>query len=185
MNPISELNKLDKKSKEIRDLADKVRVESQRQIARLHAGHRMVLKQIRGYVRRLNKKIGDPLLFVLTKTPVFVAFQEYAEAEIVLAIMNREELPELDIPAPTFFTGLCDAIGEVKREFMLALIRKDYGTAEYLLRRSISLGSSVAEANTSSIVINSLKPKKDLVQRSITHMLELGVRAGLELKKHN
>ena len=170
------IDELNKKSETIKKLCDMIRITSQREIAGLHAGKKINLSKIRGDVKKLSKYIKNPLLYALNKSAIFTAYQEYAEAEFVWAIMGNMELPSLKIPEPCYFTGLCDAIGEVRRQFMLALIEKNNKKAQQLLKRSLQLGFMIAEIDASPSVINTLKPKKDMVQRSIESMLELSAR---------
>ena len=173
-----DIDSLNKTSETVRPLCDRIIIESQREIAGLHAGKPMDLGPMRADVKRLNTFARDPLVYVINRNLMFVAYQEYAEAEFVWAVVNGKELPDLPIPSPCYFTGLCDAIGEVKRQFMIALIEKDRSKAERLLKRALKLGSLIAEIDASPAVINSLKVKKDMVSRSIESMLELSVRTG-------
>jgi translin len=177
MKPLKkDIDSLNRMSETVRPLCDKIIIESQRAIAGLHAGKPMDLARMRADVKRLNASAKDPLVYVINRNLMFVAYQEYAEAEFVWAIVNEKELPDLPIPSPCYFTGLCDSIGEVRRQFMLALIEKDRKRAESLLKRVLKLGSVIAEIDASPAVINTLKVKKDLVQRCIESMLELSVR---------
>lgn len=173
-----DISVLNRTSESIRPLCDRIIIESQREIAGLHAGKRMDLGPIRADIKKLNHLAKDPLVYVINRNLMFVAYQEYAEAEFVRAVVDEDELPELPVPSPCYFTGLCDAIGEVRRQFMLALIEKDRARAQRLLKRVLKLGSVIAEIDASPAVINSLKVKKDLVQRCTESMLELSVRTG-------
>ncbi len=59
--------------------------------------------------------------------PLPQAFQEYAEAMILLALVRRQEVPkpaELAIPPEPYLTGVADAAGELRR-YALDSIRKD------------------------------------------------------------
>ena len=170
------IDELSKKSEAVRGLCDAIRITSQREIAGLHAGKRLSLSKMRKDVKKLGKTIKEPILYALNKSSVLIAYQEYAEAELLKAIMDKKKLPSLNIPAPCYFTGLCDAIGEVKRQFMIALIEGNKKKASYLLKRSLELGSTIAEIDAPPSVIKAIKPKKDMVQRSIESMLELSVR---------
>jgi translin len=170
------IDALNKQSGIIKQLSQKIRVTSQREIASLHAGKKINLSKMRVDIKKLKKLIKDPLVYATNKGAIFMAYQEYAEAEFVWAIVNDKKLPALEIPEPCYFTGLCDAIGEVKRQFMIAMIEGNKKKAQKLLKRSLELGSKIAEIDASPTVINTLKPKKDMVQRSIGSMLELSAR---------
>ena len=173
-----ELDSLSDKSDVIKQLCERIRIASQREIAGLHAGRKMDLSEMRTGIKKLGSLLKDPLIYVLNKNMAFIAYQEYAEAEFVWAVVNDKSLPALPIPSPCYFTGLCDAIGEVKRQFMIALIKKDKQRAQKLLDRSLQLGSMIADIDASPAVVGELKLKKDLVSRSIESMLELSVRTG-------
>ncbi len=173
-----EIDSLTKKSEAIKHLCDKIIIDSQREIAGLHAGRKMSLSKMRSDIKKINSFSKDPLLYAINRNLIFMAYQEYAEAEFLWAIVNNKELPNLSIPSPCYFTGLCDAIGEVKRQFMIALIEKNNNKAQKLLKRVLKIGSMIAEIDASPAVINTLKLKKDMVQRSIEGMLELSVKTG-------
>jgi translin len=170
------IENLNNQSESIRKICDRIRVTSQREIAKLHAGKTMDFSSMRTDIKKLEKLIKVPLVYALNKGSIFMAYQEYAEAEIVWAFVNNKDLPQLNIPEPAYFTGLCDAIGEVKRQFMIALIDGNGEKARMLLKKSLKTGSLIAEIDASPAVINTLKPKKDMVRRSIESMLELSVR---------
>ena len=172
----SNIQKLDKKSEEIKKLSNSIRITSQREISQLHAGKKMSLTKMRNEIKKLKSKIKDPLVMAVNKSAVFIAFQEYAEAEFISALSNEKPLPSLEIPENCYFTGLCDSIGEEKRLFMVHLIKGRDKKALKLLDACLSLGTKIAEIDASPAVIQGLKPKKDLVRRSIEHMLEMAAR---------
>lgn len=59
--------------------------------------------------------------------PLPQAFQEYAEARILLALLRGEDLPDpggLRVPPEPYLTGVADAAGELRR-YALDSIRRD------------------------------------------------------------
>jgi len=171
-----EIEELNLKAKGIIELCNDLRITSQREIAGFHAGNAMSMAHMRTVAKQLSKLTIDPVVYSSVRGPLFVAFQEYVEAEVLLSIVDGKSLPELQVPAPCYFTGVCDAIGEVKRQFMIRLIAGKKQEALKLLDRCLKLSSDVAKIDSSPGVVPELKPKKDLVQRMVESMLELAVR---------
>ena len=63
------------------------------------------------------------------------AMMEYAEAEILYAIVNYKDLPtpaELDIDEGSWLMGMADAIGELRRVVVTRLMDTDIDEAKYL-----------------------------------------------------
>lgn len=174
-----QITRLNLAGEKIKHLCDDIRVTSQREIAGLHAGKPIDPKRIRASVVELKKIIKDPLTMTLNKSSIFMAFQEYAELEATMAIVSGKALPKLDIPETCYFTGICDSFGEIRRQFMLQLIKKNNKAAMELLDRALKLSYLVAEIDAAPSIIPDLKPKKDLVQRCIESMLELAARNSL------
>lgn len=61
------------------------------------------------------------------------AMMEYAEAEILYAIVSRVEFPspwDLGIPYTAWVMGMADAIGELRRFIVTRIIQKDLAVAE-------------------------------------------------------
>jgi translin len=64
------------------------------------------------------------------------ALKEYAEARLTLALVRDEELPAPDalgVGYVPYYSGLAEAVGELRRYTLDALRRDDYATGERLL----------------------------------------------------
>lgn len=84
------------------------------------------LKAARGALEGALKVCRDFPEFYYTG-PLPQAFQEYAEAMILLALVRDLEVPkpaELGVPPEPYLTGVADAAGELRR-YALDAIRKD------------------------------------------------------------
>lgn len=63
------------------------------------------------------------------------AMMEFAEAEILYAVVKHEELPtpaDLDIDAGSWLMGMADTIGEIRRVVVTRLMNSDIDEAKYL-----------------------------------------------------
>ncbi|MBC7108268.1 MAG: translin family protein [Methanomassiliicoccales archaeon] len=123
--------KLDEK-----DTVREVAIKSSRAIIRISTGivhsiHRRedvkeALAEAKEEVHRLRSLLEDhPDIW--NSGLVEDAMAEMAEASILLAIVNNEELPdpeELNITSTSYLLGLADVIGELRR-FALEALRKD------------------------------------------------------------
>jgi len=89
------------------------------------------------------KKLADMLRAIQADYPDLFfagysqdALKEFAEATIVYALLNEEQLPtpeELDIEFATYLQGLAEAVGELRRRCLDALLKGRSSEAERLM----------------------------------------------------
>jgi len=168
-----QIDELNSKWFKIRALADEIRLSAGREIARSHTGKKMNLSSLSSKIKKLNNYQKK---FPFIQGSVYVAYQEYVEAEVLQAIVSEKPLPKLPVPEASYFSGVCDAIGEVKRRFLIYLIKGRRKDAMKLLDRCLELNSIIAEIDSSPAIIPAIKHKKDLVKRTVEIMLETAVR---------
>jgi translin len=131
----------------------------------LHAGE---LKQAKADIESARRKIAP---FAKTKQFEYLLeqpYQEIAEAVLLLAAVEKRNLQgweELSMPFEPYLLGLCDLVGELRRQMLEELKRGNNGEAQ----RYFELMSGIYDELTPIRFSNSLLPnfrKKQDVARS-------------------
>ncbi|MFA5106069.1 MAG: hypothetical protein WC506_03855 [Candidatus Micrarchaeia archaeon] len=107
---------------------------------------------------RHNEYLFDPIL------------QELAELYIVLAIAGKKPLPtheSLGMPIQPYLTGLCDAVGEVRRKMLESLKAGNVEEAKYLFDSMSSIYESTIPIRFSSSLLPSFKRKQDVARAQV------------------
>jgi translin len=101
---------------------------------------------------------------------VGAAFEEYAEAQVLLALIQGEQFvspEEIGVPFTPYVLALGDVVGELRRR-ALDLIRKgDIGAAEKSLEWMEDIYSELTALDDAYIIINGLRRKGDVARRLI------------------
>lgn len=98
------------------------------------------------------------------------SYQEYAELCIVKNYLEKEELPEIDVPDRYYLTGLGDAIGELKRYAMDKLGEGDIEAAEEMESELEDLYVKFNRFSYPNSVVNNLKRKQDVARKVINSL---------------
>lgn len=98
------------------------------------------------------------------------ALKEYAEANIVYALVNDAELPtpqELDLENATYLNGLAEAVGELRRR-CLDILRQGYSQeAERLLNHMDEIYAVLITMDYPNAITGGIRRQTDIV-RSVT-----------------
>ncbi|MDV3104436.1 translin family protein [Thermococcus waiotapuensis] len=177
------------------DKADAAREEAlriTREIVRLSgdavkAIHRGDLEKAR---RRLEnaRKLVEMLRESLKPYPMLYysgyvqsAHQEFVEATLLLAYREEREFPspwELGIPEADYLLGLGDFIGELRRYFLLLLLRGEIGEAEGVYRFMEELYEELMTLEYPAGLVN-IRTKQDQARHVLERTLEDLTRAKL------
>ncbi len=120
-------------------------------------------------LRRLETALSTS---ALQDGPARTAYQEYAEAKILLASVKEERLPsprEIGVPTIPYVLGLADAIGEFRRSAIEALRRGEIGKAESCLRLMEEVYQELLPFQDFYHLISELRRKLDVSR----HLIEL------------
>ena len=93
------------------------------------------------------------------------AYQEYAEAKVLLAIIERKEIPgygELKIPFKAYLLGLLDCIGELRREMLEELKRGNKQDAEYYFESMSDVYEATLPVRFSNSLLPNFRRKQDV-----------------------
>jgi translin len=102
--------------------------------------------------------------------PLPQAFQEFAEASIVQALIGRKKVPspgELRVPVEPYITGLADAAGEMRRFALDSLRRDEFHEAERALETMEEIYTALKGLDYPRAVVPNLKRKVDVIRRLV------------------
>jgi translin len=102
---------------------------------------------------------------------VAAAFQEYAEAQILLSLVKEEQIinPEqLGIPSVDYVLGLADVCGELRRRALDMLRKGKVETAEQCLETMEKIYSELTAMDDAYMLVPGLRRKCDVAR----HVLE-------------
>lgn len=166
-------SELDEKD-EVREIA----LKSTRAVVRLagtvlrglHRGEQkeQVLEELRDEASRLTNLLVDHPELASTGY-VQTAFQEYAEALIVISILERNDIPspeDLRIASVPFLLGLADTIGELRRFCLDELKVGQVGKANHYLEQMEDIYSAIARFDLPD-AIAPIRHKQDVARSLI------------------
>ena len=139
------------------------------------AVHRDELGKARGKLIEAKKMLGQVDEILLSHRDVSVniarvARQEYAEAEILLRLVETEKFPgpgELGVPEIPYLLGLADSIGEFRRRALESLRRRNLEVAERSLQIMDEIYSELIVLENISSLAPELRRKCDVARRII------------------
>lgn len=100
--------------------------------------------------------------------PMPQAFQEYAEAACVKAMVAKKPLPtphSLGIPVEPYITGLADAVGEMRRYALDSLRKDNLKEAERALDIMENIYTALKGLDFPRAVVPNLRRKVDIMRR--------------------
>jgi translin len=98
------------------------------------------------------------------------AYQEYAEARVLLSIIERKDIPtyeELGITFKAYLLGLLDCIGELRREMLEELKRRDKKKADYYFSKMDELYEALLPLKFSNSILPNFRRKQDVARMQI------------------
>lgn len=165
----------------ISPFARESKISSDRAIALLHSGRnekevtRLLNKAQEGVAILGSALSRDPSL-AGTSFQISLAFQEYAEAIILLHALKGREIPDVAVPDEAYVLGLADAAGELNRAYLEARIRGDFAKASRYAGQVREISEAFSELDYPDFVVPSFRQKKDFVRRILDSMLSVEAR---------
>jgi translin len=98
------------------------------------------------------------------------AYQEYAEAQIYLKVVEEGEFPTpkaINVPTPQYLLGLADAIGEFRRRALDSLRKRRLRQAEKCLQIMDDIYVELVSLEEAYNVVHELRRKCDIARRLI------------------
>jgi len=172
------INDIDSTLKAKDEMREKVIVHSREVIRRagsaVLAVHKKDRKGLAGNMKVAKIAIDAALLVCRQQQefyyvgPMPQAFQEYAEAACVQAMVANKTLPtpsSLGVPVEPYVTGLADAVGEMRRYALDSLRKDDLKEAERALNTMEDIYTALKGLDFPRAVVPNLKRKVDIMRR--------------------
>lgn len=122
------------------------------------------INEVETLVRKV-KKIDEDFEYLTLQ-----AYQEYAEAKVLLAIIEKREIPayqELKIPFKAYLLGLLDCIGELRREMLEELKRGNKRDAEYYFESMSDVYEATLPIRFSNSLLPNFRRKQDVARLQV------------------
>jgi len=176
----SVLSKAEGAIKEAYELRSEVQKNSRRitKLAKraIFAIHKGDLSEARQLLDRAREELGELRAFLLSRPEVASlsmlgpAYQEYAEAELLLSLVSGSEPPspsELGVPPDQYLLGLADVIGELRRRALEALKEGRLEEAERCLGQMEAIYMELISLDEAQAILSELRRKCDVGRRLI------------------
>ena len=101
---------------------------------------------------------------------VYAAFEEYAEAQILLSLLQEDKFvgpEEIHVPYTSYLLGLADVVGELRRAALDSLRREEIEIAEKHLERMELIYSKSISMDAAMHFVSELRRKTDVSRRII------------------
>jgi len=179
-----ELREREKVKEEVQKIMRKATQLSKRAIVLIHQKRmeesRKLLEEAKSLFRNLREICGQHPSMFYTGI-VNAAFQEYAEANILMGLIENERFispAEIDVPAVDYILGLADVIGELRRQALDALRSGNLSYAEKCLQIMETIYLELMAMDEGFLLVSGLRRKCDVARRIIeTTRGELTVEA--------
>ncbi|MFH0962053.1 MAG: hypothetical protein V1820_05190 [archaeon] len=153
----------------ISPIAREAKIASDRAIALLHSGKESealaLLRKAQGGIAALTSALSRDPSLKSTNFQISLAFQEYAEAIILLHILKGRDIPNVAAPPEEYLLGLADAAGELNRAYLEARIRRDFKSSARYSEKVREIEAAFSELDYPDFIVPSFRQKKDLVRR--------------------
>ena len=128
-----------------------------------------MLEEAKALFVKLQERAQD-YPYLLYSGSVGAAFEEHAEAQILLTLIQEDRFAspeEIKVPFTPYVLALGDVIGELRRR-ALDLIRKgNVKAAEKTLERMEQIYSELTALDDAYVIVNGLRRKGDVARRLI------------------
>jgi translin len=128
-----------------------------------------MLKEAKSLFGKLHETAKD-YPYLLYSGSVGAAFEEYAEAHILLTLIQEDRFvnpKEIDVPVTPYVLSLGDVIGELRRRALDLIRGGDVETAEKNLESMELIYSDLTALDDAYIIIKGLRRKGDVARRLI------------------
>jgi translin len=168
-----ELLEKDQACQEIQTAVRKARRLSKRAIFLIHKDEldeaEKTLREAKGSFAELND-LSRSFPDLIYMGSVDSAFQEYAEAQILLGLVKERrfvDYEEINVPAVSYVLGLADVIGEVRRRTLDSLKKGETEKAEECLDLMETIFAELINLDDIQFLIKGLRRKCDIGRRVI------------------
>jgi len=132
--------------------------------------HSKELKECEKQIEAVERMVGRMRKAGGFENITMQAYQEYAEARVLLSIIGRKDIPtyeELKIPFKAYLLGLLDCVGELRREMLEELKRGDKKKADYYFSKMDELYEALLPVRFSNSLIPNFRRKQDVARMQL------------------
>ncbi len=173
---LREIGKIIEEELDDKDSVREIAIKSSREIVRT-ASRVIVMIHHRtdcsGELRKMKEEVWHLRSLLLKEHPdlyyagfVQNALQEYVEAMLLRAIVNKEDLPshkDLNVNPSAYLMGLADVVGELRREILEFLRKENFDEAEKYLKLMENIYETLLIFNYPSGLVP-IKQKQDVAR---------------------
>jgi len=163
---ISQLEKLEKEQDEVLSSSREIIRFCSKGIKALHAGE---IEEGRKNVAEAEKRLamfkGSSFVHILNQS-----YQEVCEAKLLLAVIEGEKIPthtELGLPFEMYLTGLCDLVGELRREMLEMLKSGKKKEASYYFDMMNAIYEELVPLRFSNSLLPNFRKKQDVARMQV------------------
>jgi len=132
--------------------------------------HSKELKECRRNIEKVEKLVERMRKFEKFENITIQAYQEYAEAMVLLSIIEKRDIPtyeELGIPFKAYLLGLLDCVGELRREMLEELKTGNKRKADYYFSKMEELYEALLPVRFSNSLIPNFRRKQDVARMQL------------------
>jgi len=164
-----ELRNREKAIDEVMSRARRARILSKQAIQQVHGGAH---EEAGGKLAEAAALVDDIMVYLIDRPEmlgfdaVTAAYEEYAEARIILSLAGDGGFPDpetVGVPITSYMLGLADVPGELRRQTLDALRTDDLGVAESLLETMERIYLSLIAMEEASL-LKGLRRKTDIAR---------------------
>ncbi|MCD4740677.1 hypothetical protein K8R43_05840 [archaeon] len=162
---------------ELRDeLLDKRRLLVRKCAMGIRAVHIEDYKLAHQKLKEAKKEFGE-LREKTKETPrmqylLTICCQEIVELEVLLGVLEKGKLPDVDAPPDAYLTGVLDALGELKRTAIGLLMKGEYDKAMQLYKQMEEIYYSMEGLTFPNSLVEGFKRKQDVMKKVLERLYE-------------
>ncbi|VVB71132.1 Translin family protein [uncultured archaeon] len=162
---ISELTEKEKKHDQVLIISREIIRDCANAIKDIHLGK---LNSVEGQVKRIKEKLlKTRKQYADFESNLFTANQEYAEVALLYSILKKEKISSpknLGVDSITWLNGLADCTGELRRQFLIALIDGQKSKAKHIFSVLEEIYEELMTVKFGQSLVGPLKHKQDVLR---------------------
>lgn len=167
-NLFKELKEREKKHDEVLVVSREIIRDCANCIKDIHLGQlNLVKKQVSSIKLKLSKANKEYDYF---ENNLFTATQEYVEVALLYSILSQNKIPthkELDVDSVSWLNGLADCTGELRRQFLIALINDQTSKAKKIFGILEEIYEELMTVKFGQSIVGPLKHKQDVLRNVV------------------
>jgi len=133
--------------------------------------HSKEIKEAKAHIAAVDKELkglkSEKFGYMLEQT-----YQEVCEAKVLMAVIEKKKVPtykQLGIPFETYLLGLCDCVGELRREMLEQLKEGRKKEAKYYFEVMSHIYEAMIPIRFSASLLPNFRKKQDVARMQVEH----------------